>query len=258
MIKKAEELKKRIDEVVGDLDAEKHKKLANVIEDFLRDIAEELEKEVRLREVLEWKRDHLGKKVVELKLKLAILESTTPGPHGPPEHDYEQGYDHGYEDDENLPELIPVDYSEVYIERDAMRKMLGHCSSMGNKKLEALGFLLGDHYVYEGFSYTVVKEVVTSRLDSSAVSVRISDFKPMFAEMDRLERAGKEYVLVGWYHSHPGMTCFLSGTDVRTQKRMFREKHHVAVVVDPLNRELKVFKLDPEKEYREISYAVFS
>ena len=132
-----------------------------------------------------------------------------------------------------------------------------HCAEMGKRELEALGFLLGDHFTNGGEEYTVVEEVVTSELDSSSISVKIKDFTPMFERMYELEKAGKDYVLVGWYHSHPGHTCFLSPTDIETQKRMFRESYHVAVVVDPLNTEIKSFKLGMGHVPREISFGVY-
>ena len=159
--------------------------------------------------------------------------------------------------EEDLPILLPVEQTELYIDEAAFRKMMKHCSALAENNLEAMGFMLGDEYTFEGHRYTVVENVVTSELDSSAVSVKISDFSPMFEEMHNMDKAGKDYILVGWYHSHPGHTCFLSATDISTQRRMFKKDYHVAVVVDPLSLELKSFKLDPEEQYREISFAVY-
>jgi len=56
--------------------------------------------------------------------------------------------------------------------------------------------------------------------------------------------AGRPENLVGWYHSHPGYGCWLSGIDVSTQ--MNNQKHtdpFVAVVVDP-NRTMTAGKVD--------------
>jgi len=159
--------------------------------------------------------------------------------------------------DEELPVLVPIEPVELYIRSETFRTMMEHCTDLGEKELEALGFLLGDHFTHEGDEYTVVEEVVTSELDSSSVSVKIKNFTPMFERMHELEKAGKDLILVGWYHSHPGHTCFLSHTDIDTQKRMFRESYHVAVVVDPFNAEVKSFKLGIGNEPLEISYGVY-
>lgn len=56
--------------------------------------------------------------------------------------------------------------------------------------------------------------------------------------MDRKEN------LVGWYHSHPGYGCWLSGIDVSTQSTY--QKHMdpwLAIVVDP-NRTISAGKVD--------------
>jgi hypothetical protein len=43
------------------------------------------------------------------------------------------------------------------------------------------------------------------------------------------------YQVVGWYHSHPGFGCWLSGVDVNTQQAFEQlNKRAVAVVVDPI------------------------
>ena len=42
-------------------------------------------------------------------------------------------------------------------------------------------------------------------------------------------------MVVGWYHSHPGFGCWLSGVDVNTQQSFEAlNQRAVAVVVDPI------------------------
>ena len=47
-------------------------------------------------------------------------------------------------------------------------------------------------------------------------------------------QAGRLENVVGWYHSHPGYGCWLSGIDVSTQmlNQQFQEPF-LAVVIDP-------------------------
>jgi len=41
--------------------------------------------------------------------------------------------------------------------------------------------------------------------------------------------------MVGWYHSHPGFGCWLSGTDIATQSTIEKlDSRNIAVVVDPI------------------------
>ncbi len=42
-------------------------------------------------------------------------------------------------------------------------------------------------------------------------------------------------MVVGWYHSHPGFGCWLSGVDINTQQSFEAlNKRAVAVVIDPI------------------------
>ena len=50
-----------------------------------------------------------------------------------------------------------------------------------------------------------------------------------------LKQTGRPEMVVGWYHSHPGFGCWLSGVDVNTQQSFEAlNARAVAVVVDPI------------------------
>ena len=36
--------------------------------------------------------------------------------------------------------------------------------------------------------------------------------------LDMLKQTGRAEMVVGWYHSHPGFGCWLSGVDINTQQ----------------------------------------
>lgn len=55
-------------------------------------------------------------------------------------------------------------------------------------------------------------------------------------EAARLKGKGAGSV-IGWYHSHPNLGAFFSGTDRRTQAAFFRETHCLGLVVDPVRHE---------------------
>ncbi|KAJ7210504.1 JAB1/Mov34/MPN/PAD-1 ubiquitin protease-domain-containing protein [Mycena pura] len=66
----------------------------------------------------------------------------------------------------------------------------------------------------------------------------------MVEYIDKSEKAGRLEAAIGWYHSHPGYGCWLSGIDVNTQ--LNNQKYtdpFVAVVVDP-NRTVSAGKVD--------------
>lgn len=68
-----------------------------------------------------------------------------------------------------------------------------------------------------------------------------------------LQASGREENIVGWYHSHPGYGCWLSGIDVGTQltNQKYQEPF-LAIVVDPHRTEaagkveLGAFRTYPE------------
>jgi COP9 signalosome complex subunit 5 len=58
------------------------------------------------------------------------------------------------------------------------------------------------------------------------------------------QAAGRRENVIGWYHSHPGYGCWLSGIDVATQKlNQEHQEPFLAIVVDP-KRTLAAGKVD--------------
>ena len=110
-------------------------------------------------------------------------------------------------------------------------------------RTEVMGLLLGTLYRHREREYVLVRDVVTTDLDASLVSVRF-DRQGLEKLFDSLDDSGFDYLIVGWYHSHPGHGCFLSQTDVDTQVSMFNRAFHSALVIDPVNMEIETFKVE--------------
>ena len=142
---------------------------------------------------------------------------------------------------------------EVYFQENAFNKTSAHFADKAEGGLEALGFLLGTVYSFEGVRYVVVEDYITADNDATAVSVSFS--QKAFENLSRELKEKQDKVIVGWAHSHPNYGCFLSSTDVRTQMVFFPEDFHFAFVCDPLRKESKAFKVSSGKT-REISFAV--
>jgi len=72
-------------------------------------------------------------------------------------------------------------------------------------------------------------------ITTTGVSVEAVD--PVFQTkmLDMLKQTGRGEIVVGWYHSHPGFGCWLSGVDVNTQSSFESlNARSVAVVIDPI------------------------
>ncbi|PIO60195.1 Mov34/MPN/PAD-1 family protein [Teladorsagia circumcincta] len=97
---------------------------------------------------------------------------------------------------------------------------------------QVMGLMLGE-FVDE---YTVnVIDVFAMPQSGTGVSVEAVD--PVFQAkmLDMLKQTGRPEMVVGWYHSHPGFGCWLSGVDVNTQQSFEALSNRaVAVVVDPI------------------------
>mmetsp|Transcript_7368 Transcript_7368/g.10208 ORF Transcript_7368/g.10208 Transcript_7368/m.10208 type:complete len:311 (+) Transcript_7368:691-1623(+) len=124
-----------------------------------------------------------------------------------------------------------VDTSEmVHISSLALLKMLKH--GRAGVPMEVMGLMLGE-FVDD---YTVrVVDVFAMPQSGTGVSVEAVD--PVFQTkmLDMLKQTGRPETVVGWYHSHPGFGCWLSGVDINTQQSFEAlNQRAVAVVVDPI------------------------
>lgn len=158
------------------------------------------------------------------------------------------------EEDESSGILYTDSTFDLYIHEEAFKKMLFNALEFAGRNLETMGFLVGDRFSFSGKEYTVVRDMVSGELDATPSSVKFErqGFKTLFEKLDTMG----EYVLLGWYHSHPGYGCFMSSVDMQTQSEMFRERYHVAIVVDPVNRDFRVFRVEEGRLY-EKSFKVF-
>jgi parallel beta-helix repeat protein len=128
----------------------------------------------------------------------------------------------------------------LYISENAAKDMLNHSYDHGREK-EVMGLIIGKIYEYKKKKVSIARDVVSSELDSSEVEVRFKNFDELFDQLDMLNY---EYQILGWYHTHPGHTCFMSPTDIDTQQRMFKYEHQHAVIIDPVNKDIKAYTLD--------------
>ena len=98
--------------------------------------------------------------------------------------------------------------------------------------MEVMGLMLGS-FVDEYTTYVI--DVFAMPQSGTAVSVEAVD--PVFQTnmMEMLNQTDRMENVVGWYHSHPGFGCWLSGVDVNTHSSFEKlDARNIAVVVDPI------------------------
>jgi len=143
----------------------------------------------------------------------------------------------------------------AYVSKHAEAKMRNHSLSARDKKTEVMGLLLGEARRWRDVDYIMVRDVATTDLDASSVSVKFASagFEKLFESLDL---AGFDYVVVGWYHSHPGYGCFLSETDLKTHSGIFVSPHSIAMVLDPQFFEIAAFRIKAGKADK-LDFAVY-
>jgi proteasome lid subunit RPN8/RPN11 len=137
----------------------------------------------------------------------------------------------------------PSAKARFYVEAAVAQRLAAMAQEGARHDLEVMGLLLGDYLVDpRGDPYSVALEVATAPLEASATHVRFDSGR--MEELARsLEEQDFDYAIVGWFHSHLAMGCFLSPTDKVTQARYFRMPHQFALVIDPIRREASAFQL---------------
>ncbi|HIH01226.1 TPA: hypothetical protein HA259_03990, partial [Thermoplasmata archaeon] len=106
---------------------------------------------------------------------------------------------------------------DIFISSLAERKVRDQAAVAAPESLEVMGLLIGEVCEWRGFSYVVIRDACTTDLKNTPSKVRFDAeaLPKLFRDLDGM---GFDYVIVGWYHSHPGHTCFLSRTDLETQR----------------------------------------
>jgi proteasome lid subunit RPN8/RPN11 len=144
-------------------------------------------------------------------------------------------------------------YYEVYILAETLEAIMDQCKSQ--VPYEAIGFLVGKDYRWLDSKWIFIDGFISGKTRATQMRVEFDEgvMGGIVAEL-RQKYTGR--ILVGWYHSHPGYGCFMSSTDLDTQRSCFREPYHVALVVDPLQEFIEFFKIQSDgKSYRPVSFA---
>lgn len=123
----------------------------------------------------------------------------------------------------------PNHFKYVRISAVALLKMVMHTRTGGD--LEVMGLMLG-YVQHETF---IVTDAVRLPVEGTETRVNAQDEANEYTiqYLTSSREAGQLENAVGWYHSHPGYGCWLSGIDVSTQALQQLQDPFLAVVIDP-------------------------
>ncbi|KAG0683772.1 COP9 signalosome catalytic subunit rri1, partial [Pichia californica] len=126
----------------------------------------------------------------------------------------------------------PYYFRTVNISLLTILKMSNHAISGGS--IEIMGMLVG---YYKGNEIIILDcYPLPVKGTESRVNPQNDSYEFMLSYITKLQESGlKRENIIGWYHSHPGFGCWLSGIDVQTQKlHQNFEDPYVAIVIDPI------------------------
>jgi 26S proteasome regulatory subunit N11 len=119
---------------------------------------------------------------------------------------------------------------KIQISSLSLLKMLKH--GRAGVPMEVMGLMLGQFV--DDYTITCV-DVFAMPQHGTGVSVEAVDDVFQQEMLDMLKQTGRPEMVVGWYHSHPGFGCWLSGVDMNTQSTFEQlNARAVAVVIDPV------------------------
>jgi len=150
---------------------------------------------------------------------------------------------------------------EVEISPLTFAKIIDWTSS--NTEREIGGYLVGKIVKDK----VMITDAIYATAESNPTFVSFDNML-QFKIIEELEKKGSDNTILGWFHTHPGMNCFLSGTDIATQKiyqALLSEA--VAMVCDgntfAQTREQKDFKahfyrVGKNDKYHEVNFGVLT
>ncbi|EER25264.1 COP9 signalosome complex subunit 5, putative [Coccidioides posadasii C735 delta SOWgp] len=124
----------------------------------------------------------------------------------------------------------PHYFKSIRISAVALLKMVMHARSGGS--LEVMGLMQG----YVSANTFVVTDAFRLPVEGTETRVNAQDEanEYMVSYLQACRDSGRMENAIGWYHSHPGYGCWLSGIDVSTQDtQQTYNDPFVAVVIDP-------------------------
>ena len=132
-----------------------------------------------------------------------------------------------------------VKAAKLFIPSHVISVVTDHADAGMEENIEIMGLLIGKFYRDGNGEYAVVDRIATTKLESNQISVKF-DRDSMEDLFNNFELKTGECI-VGWYHSHLDLGCFMSPVDVKTQNDIFGGECGFAIVIDPARKELKVF-----------------
>ncbi len=105
---------------------------------------------------------------------------------------------------------------------------------------EVAGFVLGNHgKVSERLHWVSLETFIPSRNVTKKNPTSIEFGKAPLQELDKMREGYPHLDIVGWFHTHPGHSPYLSATDLYTHDGFFQHPYQLAIVLDSLTEQFQ-------------------
>lgn len=128
---------------------------------------------------------------------------------------------------------------QLFMHQKAYEAMWTHAKTSSENELG--GVLLGIYAQYEGQEFLVVTDVFNQPASYFQAPTLIKFTNQFFNHledyMEQVNLSHPQIIRLGLYHTHPNYGVYLSKTDAKTFKGVFKGKHQIALVVDPVRQQ---------------------
>jgi proteasome lid subunit RPN8/RPN11/cell division protein FtsB len=165
-----------------------------------------------------------------------------------------------------IKRIHPSDYNKIgigeekfriFISEGVIEDIKGYLSSDKTKELG--GVLLGDIFSDDSNNnFIVIDEVIIARYTEANVTRLTFTHKTWEDINKKIDEEYPDKRVLGWFHSHPGHTVFLSSYDKFIHENFFNKDFMVAYVFDPINNEEGFFLWKENKLSKSNCYYIYS
>jgi proteasome lid subunit RPN8/RPN11 len=155
----------------------------------------------------------------------------------------------------NMAQLSKAANKETSIQVIVRERVLAvaHEQALEDIRNEMAGILLGKVVSRPDNSLTVVVIGVVRALKADRGMAHVNISPEAWMDVWRLIDKDKDYQeenllqgypmwrIVGWYHTHPGLSVFFSSLDQDSHSKWFRQAGHIALVIDPVANDYGFF-----------------
>ena len=157
--------------------------------------------------------------------------------------------------------IVTMPKLDVEISPLAFSKIIDWTSS--NTEREVGGYLIG--YVEKG--KVIITDSTFAVAKSTPSHVQLDEMA-QFRIIEEIEKRNGKETILGFWHSHPGLGCFMSGTDVATQKiyqallpesvAMVNDGNKFAKTRSQSDFQALFYRTKPDSGYHEVSFGVLT